>query len=64
MLGKRLQLWEKSGGNPPANTQKRLIDPRNAATHEGANPTPNESYDALLIAAEIVEAAYPLASFQ
>lgn len=64
MLGRRAALLKKFGGTLPADTQAKLVDPRNRATHNGANPPAKESYDALHIAAEIVEAAYPLASYR
>jgi len=63
MLGPRTALLTKLGGALPAATAK-LVDARNRATHEGANPPAAESSRALLTAAEIVEAAHPLASFQ
>lgn len=64
MLGARTALLKRLGGTLPEGTQKKLVDPRNRATHTGANPPPTESYGARLIAVKIVEAAYPLASFQ
>jgi hypothetical protein len=64
MLGARTALLRKLGGTLPEGTQRKLVEPGNRAAHTGTNPPPTESYSARLIAVEIVEAAYPLASFQ
>jgi hypothetical protein len=62
-LGPRTALFQNLGGVLPSGTDK-LVWARNRAAHQGANPPAADSSRALLTAAEIVEAAYPLASFQ
>lgn len=64
MLGARTTLLQKLGGTLPADTRAKLVEPRNRATHLGTNPAPEESREALLIASQIVESAYPLTSFE
>lgn len=61
MLHASSQLLKKLGGTLRDNTMKLLIEPRNHAAHRGQVPWVKESHDALILAAEIVEAAYPLA---
>lgn len=47
----------------PADVQARVIDPRNAATHEGQEPTQQIAELAMSTAIELVGAAYPLSNF-
>ena len=61
MLSRRTALLKKLGGNLPAGTKGKLVDPPNRATNDGANPQAKQSFDALIIAVEIVEVAYQLA---
>ncbi|RNL75334.1 hypothetical protein [Nocardioides marmorisolisilvae] len=63
MLGASAKLLKKLGGTSPENTTKDLIEPRNKAAHQGWVPSAKESYTALMVAVEIVDAAYPLSSF-
>lgn len=63
MLHASSQLLKNLGGTLPDSTQNLLIEPRNAAAHRGQVPSVKESYDALMLATEIVEAAYPLAAY-
>lgn len=66
MLSNRLKLVKKlgAGSSVPSETHKGLVEPRNVATHQGSNLTAMEAREALRIAAIIVDAAYPLASFR
>lgn len=64
MLAKRIALLKRLGGTIPAGCQSGLVDPRNRATHDGTNPPGSDAREALRIANEFVEAAYPLASYR
>lgn len=63
MLHASAALLKKLGGTLPTDTQKGLVDPRNAAVHKAVTPSAEESYQALMIAVEIVDASNPLASY-
>lgn len=65
MLSNRIKLLRKFAGaaSIPNNVSSVLVEPRNRATHQGANPSAAEAGEALRIAAELVEAAYPLVTY-
>jgi hypothetical protein len=61
-LGGRCSYWEnRCGGQLPNEYRPRLIDTRNAATHEGLTVTRPAAEAAITAATEIVEHAHPLA---
>lgn len=60
-LGGRCSYWvNRCGGDLPDDYRSRLIDTRNAATHEGLAVSRSEVEEAIKVATEIVEQAHPL----
>lgn len=60
-LGGRCSYWENHcGGQLPEDYRSRLIDSRNAATHEGVAVSRSEVENAIAVATEIVSTAHPL----
>jgi hypothetical protein len=62
-LKKRGEFLTLLDGTLPIKFQQRLIEPRNNASHEGADLTESEAHDAVKAAIEIVRSALPLANF-
>ncbi|WP_328352718.1 hypothetical protein OG976_20280 [Mycobacterium sp. NBC_00419] len=61
MLGRRCDYWIRDcGGTLPGNYDRRLLARRNAATHTGYAPPPDDVRDAIAVAAEIVAQAVPV----
>jgi len=62
-LKRRGELLTLLGGSLPSRFQQRLIEPRNDASHEGADPTELDARDAVEAAVEVVKSALPLTTF-
>lgn len=60
MLGGRLGLAQKIGITVPGDTRKSLLEPRNAAMHEGQEITAADGWRAVTVATAIVNDLEPL----
>lgn len=63
MLGQMSQLAAKLGINLPPRFQQVLIEPRNDAAHDGVQITPTIASAAIDAATQVVDLAYPRASY-